>query len=110
MMADHVLLYGSFNCSLEVHFVISPHVCDITTHVFTVVRVLNEPLHTLSLLQALDGFLLVFSDDGTILFASQTVNKYLGLTQVGDGKGLHVYWSMCMSLCVWWLVCACVRA
>ena len=37
---------------------------------------------SVSLLKALDGFLLVFGDDGTILFASKTVNKYLGLTQV----------------------------
>lgn len=41
----------------------------------------------------------MFGDDGTILFASKTVNKYLGLTQVRKGRG-------CVELYV--RVCACV--
>lgn len=46
-----------------------------------VVPVKNEIYDTL-FLKALEGFLLVVSADGDIIYISENVNKYLGLTQV----------------------------
>jgi len=36
-----------------------------------------------SYLKALDGFLLVLSEDGDMIYLSENVNKCLGLAQVG---------------------------
>lgn len=40
-------------------------------------------------LQALQGFLLVVSADGDMVFLSENVNQHLGLTQVRDRSNLH---------------------
>ena len=39
-------------------------------------------LHTLTPSQALDGFLLVLDNEGTILYASDSITNIVGLTQV----------------------------
>lgn len=36
-----------------------------------------------SYLKALEGFLMVLSEDGDMIYLSETVNKCLGLAQVG---------------------------
>jgi len=35
-------------------------------------------------MQSLDGFMLVLSNDGRVLYVSETVSVYLGLSQVID--------------------------
>ena len=45
--------------------------------------------------EALDGFVLVLLRDGTIVYLSENIQKYLGLSQV---QILHTYIHM---YCVW---------
>ena len=42
--------------------------------------------------EALDGFVLVVLGDGTIVYVSDNIHKYLGLFQVNNGvEYLHMY-------------------
>ena len=45
--------------------------------------------------EALDGFVVVLLGDGTIVYLSENIQKYLGLSQV---QSLHTYIHM---YCVW---------
>lgn len=44
-------------------------------------------------LRALEGFLLVLSGDGDMVYLSENVNRYLGLTQVMILTTFHLYSS-----------------
>lgn len=43
-------------------------------------------------LKALDGFLMVLTEEGDMIYLSENVNKHLGLSQVRRGQG-----GTCMS-------------
>ena len=44
---------------------------------------------SLSLLQAIDGFLIVLDKEANILYVSDSISDYVGLTQVGTHVHVH---------------------
>lgn len=45
-------------------------------------------------LKILEGFLMVISTEGDMIFLSENVSKYMGLTQVHTNR--HLYFYMCV--------------
>ena len=59
-------------------------------------------MHHLCVMQALDGFMLVISSDGRILYTSESISTYLGLRQVRKKCYTKLY---AMHVC---MLCMCV--
>ena len=53
--------------------------------------------------EALDGFVLVLLGDGTIVYLSENVHKYLGLFQVC--VYVHIILYVCMYVCMYVGMC-----
>ncbi len=56
-------------------------------------------------LQALDGFLLVLSSDGVVIYISESVHHHLGIFQVCMYVCIYVCMCVCMYICIYVYVC-----
>ena len=84
------------------------YICLCVCIVICVVVIIMYVVWMLLLLQALDGFIMIVDQVGTVLFVSSDAADYISLTPVSIYTKLCVCLSVCVYVCVRACVCVCL--